>query len=116
MGSREPFFYEEWAFLARIDPALFETHRRQLIDEFLIAAGSERQKEEGARLQREIDATIQGASDSKAALLAIARMLCGQLSHLGEELSALKTQLLSLPQTGHEASTSGFSARREIRP
>jgi len=42
MKRETDFFFEEWAFLARIDPEAFERRRRKVINEFLSTSGRKR--------------------------------------------------------------------------
>lgn len=82
------FNFQEWAELAQRDPAAFELRRRQTIERFLNAA-SPKQRRRGAVLQREIDAARKQAGDPRKSLLILARMMCQELSFLGEGLLGL---------------------------
>ena len=88
MKRENDFFFEEWAFLAKVDPEAFERRRRKVIDEFLSNSG--RQRALGEQLQREIDAVRGRTEEPLEALLAISSMLYEQLRFLGEELHALR--------------------------
>lgn len=88
MKRENDFFFEEWAFLAKVDPEAFERRRRKVIDEFLGNSG--RQRALGEQLQREIDAVRGRAGEPLEALLAISGMLYEHLGFLGEELHALR--------------------------
>lgn len=88
MKRENDFFFEEWAFLAKVDPEAFERRRRKVIDEFLSNSG--RQRALGEQLQREIDAVRGRAGEPLEALLAISGMLYEHLGFLGEELHVLR--------------------------
>ncbi|MFZ2268219.1 MAG: DUF3135 domain-containing protein [Azonexus sp.] len=87
MKSENDFFFEEWAFLARVDPEAFERRRRNLIAEFL--AASPRQRALGEALQARIDLARGRAAEPLEALLVIAAMLRAELGRLAEKLHAL---------------------------
>ncbi|WP_153111619.1 DUF3135 domain-containing protein [Propionivibrio limicola] len=91
MKNESDFIFEEWAFLARVDPEAFEIRRRKAIGEFLGTSG--RQRVLGEMLQRRIDAARVEAETPQAALVVIARMLCEELDVLGNELQALRDQM-----------------------
>jgi len=82
------FNFQEWAELAQRDPAAFEVRRRQTIERFL-SASSPKQRRRGTILQREIDAARKQAGDPRKSLLVIARMMCQELSFLGEGMLGL---------------------------
>lgn len=98
MGNRGPVFFEEWAFLARVDSVLFERRRQEAIADLLNSATSDQQKIAGAALQREIDRTIEQSSDPAMALMQIARMMQAQLEHLLETLTFTRANLSALQQ------------------
>lgn len=105
MKRENDFFFEEWAFLAKVDPEAFERRRRKVIDEFLRNSG--RKRALGERLQREIDAVRGRAEEPMQALLAISGMLYEQLGFLGEELHALRNavgKLKDAKETGYTKS------------
>ena len=91
MAQIDEFTFEQWAALARRDPAAFEARRRQVIARFLCESGERRAT--GEALQREIDAVRRQAATPHDALLAITAMLRAQLAFLGEELGALRQDL-----------------------
>lgn len=82
------FNFQEWAELAQRDPAAFEVRRRQAIERFLNAI-SPGQRRRCTLLQREIDAARRQADDPRKSLLALAQMMCQELSFLGEGLRSL---------------------------
>lgn len=90
-------FFEEWAFLARVDPDAFERRRRKVIDEFL--SNSVRRRPGAELLQRQIDALRSRCSDPRQSLLVISRMLHDQLVCLDDELNSLKDGLGKLHDT-----------------
>ena len=91
MKRESDFFFEEWAFLASIDPAAFERRRRQVIAEFLRTSGQQRAC--GELLQRRIDVLRERIVDPRESLVAMARMLSEQLNLLGEHLDAMRDVL-----------------------
>ncbi|MBN9422160.1 MAG: DUF3135 domain-containing protein [Candidatus Accumulibacter sp.] len=82
------FNFQEWAELAQRDPVAFEIRREQAISRFLGGA-SPKQRRRGTLLQREIDAARKQAGDPRKSLLILARMMCQELSFLGEGLLSL---------------------------
>lgn len=100
-------FFEEWAFLARVDPDAFERRRRKVIDEFLNS--SVRRRPGAELLQRKIDALRGRCTDPAQSLLLISRMLHAQLVCLDDELNSLKDGLGNLlqPDPRHTADYSG---------
>jgi len=98
MKRETDFFFEEWAFLARIDPEAFERRRLKAIDEFL--SMSCRQRILGEMLQHQIDATRVQAGNPQAALQALAKMLGDELVFLGEELNLLSDHIDKLRRSG----------------
>jgi hypothetical protein len=96
MERENDIFFEEWAFLARVDPEAFERRRRKVIDEFLSNSGRHRP---GAEiLQRRIDALRGRSKDPRECLLAISRLMHDQLVCLGDELNSLKNGLGKLQE------------------
>lgn len=87
MKRENGFFFEEWAFLARVDPDAFERRRRNVIAEFL--AGSSRQRVLGESLQARIDLARGRAAEPQQALLNIFSMLREELGRLCEKLHEL---------------------------
>lgn len=77
------FSFEEWLFLAAIDPVAFEQRRKWTVERFLMDS-SGRQRVLGLALQREIDAERSRARDPQEAFQIIARMMCKQAAFLGE--------------------------------
>lgn len=98
MGNRGPVFFEEWAFLARVDSALFESRRRKAIQDVLDLATSDQQRTAGANLQREIDRVIEQASTPETALMQIAKMMHAHLEYLLENLAITRESLSALQQ------------------
>jgi hypothetical protein len=91
MKRENDFFFEEWAFLARVDPEAFEQRRRVVIAGFL--ATSLRPRALGEALQARIDLARGRAAEPLEALLTIALMLHAELGRLGEKLHALYAEL-----------------------
>jgi hypothetical protein len=91
MGRENDIFFEEWAFLARVDPEAFERRRRKVIDQFISSSGRHRPAAE--LLQRRIDALRGRSNDPRECLLVISRLLHDQLVCLGDELNSLKDGL-----------------------
>lgn len=82
------FNFQEWVDLARRDSAAFEVRRRQAIER-LMSTASPGQRRRSTLLQREIDAARRQAADPNESLQVLARMMCQQLSFLGEGLRSL---------------------------
>lgn len=101
MKQETEFVFEQWAFLAKIDPEAFESRRRKFLEAFIASSG--RNELSGKRLQREIDHVRAHATTPEAALKSITGMMCNQLLFLGEELESLKDQLNSARARGEAA-------------
>jgi hypothetical protein len=112
MKRENDFFFEEWAFLARVDPEAFERRRRNLIAEFL--AASPRQRALGEALQNRIDQARGRAAEPLEALLAIALMLRAELGRLAEKLHALYA-VLDEPLVSEKPSAAAASPLPVIR-
>lgn len=89
------FHFQEWALLAQVDPEAFEIRRRTFLDQFL-RDSSDRQRMLGQSLQREIDAARSTASDPRAALSVISKMLWQHVSFLCEGLNDFSDYLKKL--------------------
>lgn len=87
MKRENDFFFEEWAFLTRVDPEAFERRRRNVIAEFLAASPCQRAL--GEALQARIDLARGRAAEPLEAMLVVALMLRGELGRLAEKLHAL---------------------------
>ena len=90
--------FEEWSYVAKVDPVAFEARRKAIIDSFL-AASHDRQRILGVALQREIDAARERATDAGAALGAIMKMLDQQMLFLGEAIDLLHSEIKQLAET-----------------
>jgi hypothetical protein len=88
------FYFNEWAFLARTDPALFEQRRSEMIHAFLGRVGSHRQKLEA--LQSKIDQQRELAATPERAVVAISELMCASLSQLSSEMTDLVSGLKRL--------------------
>ena len=95
------FVFEEWVFLAKVDPEAFELRRRRFLEEFIAASGKNELL--GNWLQREIDHVRAHAATPAAALCSITGMMCDQLLFLGEELKSLRVQLNRVRELGEAA-------------
>jgi hypothetical protein len=84
------FQFEEWASLAKLDPAAFEVRRQEAIAQFL-RESAVRHGLLGKRLQREIDSRRQQAGTPQKAFEVIARMMWEQFAFLSEGLNDLST-------------------------
>ncbi|HEY6897281.1 MAG TPA: DUF3135 domain-containing protein [Rhodocyclaceae bacterium] len=82
------FQFEEWASLAKLDPAAFEARRQETILQFL-RESSVRHGLLGKRLQREIDSRRRQAGTPQKAFEVIAKMMWEQLAFLSEGLDDL---------------------------
>lgn len=98
------FHFQEWAFLAKVDPEAFEIRRRKVVEQFL-QNSSERQRTVGRRLQREIDANRNLIDDPQVALAAISRMLWQQVSFLCDGLNDLSDCMKRLEKASIPALT-----------
>lgn len=88
------FHFNEWVFLAKADPELFEQRRRQLIAAFLNQSGVHRQRLE--KLQSQIDQERERAGSPQQAVVAISGLMCASLSALAGEMASLSTDLKRL--------------------
>jgi len=66
--------------------------RRKILESFL-RESSDRQRQLGLALQREIDVRRKMAEDWQTAFFVIAGMMCEQLLFLGEELACLRDDM-----------------------
>jgi hypothetical protein len=103
MKAASEFSFDEWAALAKADPAAFELRRRALIADFLRESGPRRRT--GETLQREIDSIRAHSKSPTDALVTLTTMLSDQLAFLGEELSALKDDLGAVRRTSGRVQT-----------
>ena len=82
MKPDENFNFDEWALLAKADPAAFELGRRSLLDKLIYTSG---RKELLCKwLQREIDDVRNRAVTPQDALQSITEMMNDQLVFFGE--------------------------------
>jgi hypothetical protein len=100
------FNFEEWAQLARVDPATFESRRRTVVQDFL-ARSSERQRRLGVMLQHEIDSVIARAPNPHAAFMSLAKMVGVQAGFLAAELESLCDDFRHLVAAGHGSGATG---------
>lgn len=98
------FHFQEWAFLAKVDPEAFELRRRKVVEQFL-ENSSDRQRTVGRRLQREIDANRHPIDDPRLALAAISRMLWQQVGFLCDGLNDLSDCMKRLEKANISALT-----------
>lgn len=90
----EAFHFNEWCFLAQVDPAAFERRRASTIANFLERSGRHRPRLES--LQAVIDTERELAATPTAAMLMISNKLYGSLCLLEEELKELSEDLNQL--------------------
>ncbi|HEX8962525.1 MAG TPA: DUF3135 domain-containing protein [Rhodocyclaceae bacterium] len=88
------FYFNEWAFLAKSDPALFEQRRREYIGAFLSRSGAHREHLE--TLQAKIDQQREQAATPEGAVVAISELMCASLAELGSEMGKLLVDLKRL--------------------
>jgi hypothetical protein len=88
------FYFNEWAFLAKTDPALFERRRREYIAAFLNRSGVHRARLEA--LQCQIDQQREQAATPEKAVEAISELMCASLVELGSEMTKLLKDLKRL--------------------
>ncbi|MDD5248927.1 MAG: DUF3135 domain-containing protein [Rhodocyclaceae bacterium] len=88
------FYFNEWAFLAKTDPAVFERRREQTIAEFLSQAGIHRQRLE--LLQSQVDRAREVAATPQQAVVAISGLMCESLAELAGEMASLTADLKNL--------------------
>ncbi|HEX8987028.1 MAG TPA: DUF3135 domain-containing protein [Rhodocyclaceae bacterium] len=88
------FYFNEWAFLARTDPALFESRRREMIAAFLDQSGVRRERLEA--LQSKIDQQRELAATPERAVVAISELMCRSLEQLSSEMTDLVAGLRQL--------------------
>jgi hypothetical protein len=93
------FYFNEWAFLAKSDPELFEQRRQEYIAAFLSQSGAHRQQLQV--LQSKIDQQRKQAATPEQALAAISELmyaslaeLAGEMSNLADDLKCLKSNAL----------------------
>jgi hypothetical protein len=88
------FYFNEWAFLAKADPEVFERRREQYIAKFLSQSGIHRRRLE--LLQAKIDRERELAATPQQAVVAISGLMCASLAELAGEMSTLTTDLKNL--------------------
>ncbi len=107
------FYFNEWAFLARTDPELFERRRREFVDGFVNSGGEHKPHLEA--LQREIDHQRELAATPERAVVVISELMCASLSNLGEKMTTLLDDLKDLESNAQKASfPEPHDAHREI--
>ncbi|HEX5394386.1 MAG TPA: DUF3135 domain-containing protein [Rhodocyclaceae bacterium] len=117
MESKLDFHFNEWCFLARIDPDAFECRRLRLIEDFLSRSGHHRPRLEA--LQASIDKERDEAGSTAETLLMLSRKMCGALWLLKEELKELSADLhqMKLPSCAKQSTWSlSITRRRYARP
>lgn len=110
------FHFNEWVFLAKADPELFEQRRRQAIARFLNQSGVHRQRLEV--LQSKIDRERERADSPQQAVVAISGLMCASLAELAGGMTALtkdlkqlrSNRLLSIVVQGGKAAESKVTA------
>jgi hypothetical protein len=90
--------FNEWAFMAKTDPEVFERCRERCINEWLSRTGKHRPCLEA--LQSKIDAERKRAGSPQQAVAAISEMMCASLCELAGELKCLSDDLKSLESRG----------------
>lgn len=96
------FYFNEWAFLARTDPELFERRRREFVDAFVNSSGEHKPRLES--LQREIDHQRELAATPERAVVVISKLMCESLSDLGEKMTTLLDDLKELEENAQKTS------------
>ena len=86
--------FNEWAFMAKTDPEVFERCRERCINGFLSSSGRHRQRLQA--LQSRIDGQRKLANSPQEAVVAISEMMCESLRDLAHELSDLSGEMGSL--------------------
>jgi len=103
--------HNEWAFLARTDPEVFERRRKRCIEDFLGESHTHRPQLEA--LQARIDAARQDAPTPLDAVIAITALMCRSAGELATQLGSLHTDLVELkPPTPMTAATLRVGAVR----
>lgn len=98
------FHFQEWAFLAKVDPRAFEARRLKALEQFL-EASSERQRALGRSLQREIDAERRLSDDPRQSLATISKMMWQQTHFLYDSLNDFSEYVKSLEREDHSTAT-----------
>lgn len=88
------FYFNEWAFLAKVDPVLFEQRRKEALADFLVQSGAHRAQLE--RLQSKVDCVRERAATPEQAMAAICGMMCASLVDLAGEMTSLSSDLKRL--------------------
>ncbi|MGE5470993.1 MAG: DUF3135 domain-containing protein [Bacteroidota bacterium] len=112
MKHQDGFFFEEWAFLARVDPEAFERRRQETIASFIRASGS--QRAEGERLQAQVDQLRARLPDPRESLLAITQLMYQSVNLLGEKMQSLQTLLRPTPAEKKPLARPGIPSRHLI--
>lgn len=87
-------YFNEWAFLARTDPEVFERRRQEYIGSFLNHSGLHRARLEA--LQASIDARRASAANPQESVMAISLLMCESLCTLAETMQNLCADLNEL--------------------
>lgn len=87
-------YFNEWAFLARTDPEVFERRRQEYIGSFLNHSGRHRARLEA--LQTSIDARRACAANPQESVVAISLLMCESLCTLAETMQNLCADLNEL--------------------
>jgi hypothetical protein len=85
------YYFNEWAFLAKTDPEVFEQRRVQCINKLLSMSGQQKQRLRA--LQSRIDAQRKRANSPQEAVIAISDLMCKSLSDLACVLKNLSVDL-----------------------
>lgn len=87
-------YFNEWAFLAKTDPELFERRREAYIERLLVGSGNHRPQLE--TLQARIDAKRALLATPEEATLAITVLMCESLGNLACKVKCLSSALNEL--------------------
>ncbi|OHC66571.1 MAG: hypothetical protein A2045_00220 [Rhodocyclales bacterium GWA2_65_20] len=110
-------YFNEWAFMAKADPEVFEQRREQCINQLLSQSGQHRQQLQA--LQARIDAQRKLANSPQEAVIAISGLMCKSLCDLACVLRNLSVDLKDMePQFAAAGSAAdlgnGNSAEGEV--
>lgn len=112
----QDLYFNEWAFLARTDPEIFERRRKEYIGSFLSGTGVHRPRLEA--LQARIDAQRSLADTPEEAVMAISTLMCDSLADLAGKMKNLCTDLRDLgrPEAGSGIAAAKVQAAAQIQP
>ena len=112
-------YFNEWAFMAKADPEVFEQRREDCINELLSKSGQHRQQLQA--LQSRIDAQRKLANSPLDAVAAISGLMCNSLCDLARVLSSLSVDLEEMGPGSVEAGgvagpINRCAAKNEVMP